>query len=154
MKKIIIDNEKEELKKQIEELNNRWKRAIADYQNLEKRTEAERKEWIEFAEKNLINKLLPVLDILEKAEEHLKDEGLNLAVKQFKDVLMKEGVEEIDSLGKMFDPSLHECVDLENGEDENKIIYVYNKGYFLKGKIIRPAKVKVTKKDTNKKEDL
>lgn len=138
--------ENEELKKQIIDLENRWKRAVADYQNLEKRTEADKKEWINFASKNIIIKLLPVLDNLEKTEKHLKDNGLDLAVKQLKDILLKEGLKEIEAAGKKFDPNCHECIDTEEGEDEEKIVLVYEKGYLFNDKVIRPAKVKVIKK--------
>lgn len=141
-----------QLEEKISELTEDWKRALADYQNLVKRSEEEKKAWVSFASSNIITKLLPTLDILEQAENHLKDNGLSLAVKQFKNVLEGEGLNEIEALGKIFDPSLHECIEVEEGEEENKISKVFVKGYQLKNKVLRPAKVKVIKKKVDKKE--
>lgn len=136
-----------ELEDKVKDFENHWKRALADYQNLEKRVRAEKEEWNKFASIKIIEKLLPLLDTLEKAVEHLKDNGLELLEKQFRDLLKEEGVLEIEALGKTFDPNVHECVDTEEGEEENKIVKVYTKGYKIGDKIIRPAKVKVSKKE-------
>ena len=143
-----IQNLKKEitgLQEKIKELDNSWKRALADYQNLEKRVREEKEEWMNFTARSLIEKLLTILDNLEKAAEYLKDEGLNIAVKQLKDLLKSEGVVEISSLGEKFDPNLHECIDTEVSDKDNIIINEYIKGYKLKNRLLRPAKVKVGK---------
>ena len=80
---------------QENELENLLKRALADYQNLEKRTEEERQEWIKSGNRNLILNLLPVLDTLFLAQKHIQDEGLNLSIQKFLDVLSEEGVSRI-----------------------------------------------------------
>ncbi len=135
-----------ELEKKVEELTHNWKRALADYHNLQKRVDGEKQRWIQLVNKNIIDKLLPIFDTLEQAAVHIKDNGLNIALKQFKNVLESEGLTEIKSLGEIFDPTVHECVDTEEGEEANKISKVYIKGYKLNGNILRPAKVRVIKK--------
>lgn len=132
------------LEGRIVELEDFWKRALADYANLEKRILAEKSEFARISLAVLIDKLLGVLDMLEKAEHHLKNEGLSLAVRQFRQVLGTEGVEEIKTLGEPFDPELMDCAEVVNGK-ENIVAEVCQKGYKLLDKVIRPAKVKVGK---------
>ncbi|MBU0618943.1 nucleotide exchange factor GrpE [Patescibacteria group bacterium] len=131
-----------QLQLQLNELETKWKRALADYQNLEKRVVKDRVSFVQFANAALIDKLLAVLDGLEQAANHLKDQGLNLMVEQFKAVLAIEEVKEIKVLNQMFDPQTMDCVELVAGP-ANKVISVSQKGYWLKDKVIRPAKVKV-----------
>ena len=132
----------EELEKRINELDNNWKRALADYQNLQKRTSEERLTFVEFSNSTLIRKLLPILDNLEMLEKHLDDEGLKMIVKEFKSVIKEEGVEEIDSDGVLFDAAQMEAVEIVDGP-ANKVTEVLQKGYILKQKLLRPARVKV-----------
>jgi len=136
-----------DLQKQIDELTNNWKRALADYQNLEKRVMAEKQEFGNYANRELILKLLPVLDTLEKLETHLKNEGLTLVLRQFRDILTKEGLEKIEVLGKDFDPEEMECVDVVEGDEgrEGKVVEETRPGYKFKGKILRVAQVVVGK---------
>lgn len=138
---------KNDLKKEIEELTNRWKRAVADYQNLEKRYEREKEDFVKFANANLILKLLNVLHHLEEALIHLKDQGLQMVVNEFKQILKDEGVEEIGCQGEQFNPQLMEAVESVAGEEENRVVEVIKKGYLLKGKVLIPAKVKVARKE-------
>ena len=129
---------------EIEELTTNWKRALADYQNLVKRSEAEKIEVVAYANTNLILKLLVVLDHFEKAQNYLKDSGLDLAIKQFRGVLLEEGLQEIEAMGKDFNPLEMEAVEVQKEGENNKVVQVIAKGYRLKGKIIRVAKVKVS----------
>lgn len=140
-----LNKQVEDLKQQVEEANGNWKRALADYQNLERRMMEQKESWISFASESLISKMLPILEHLEKAGEHLKDEGLNIALKQLNDLLKNEGLTEIPSMGEEFDPSLHECIETIEGPENNKIIEVFAKGYKLKNKLLRPSRVKVSK---------
>lgn len=138
----------------VADLENKWKRALADYDNLQKRIGREKEEFIKFATCVLIDKILAVLSDLERAQAHLKDQGLELAIGKLKDVLKKEGLEEIEVSGKKFDTQLMECVEKVKGE-ENKIIEVVNKGYLMHGRVLRPAQVKVggpSKRGSNKNE--
>lgn len=132
------------LEEKIIDLENKWKRALADYANLEKRVVKEKEDFVNFSKSCLVVKMLGVLDDLERCQKHLKDEGLNLTINRLKEVLKSEEVEEIEVLGKNFDPKLMEAVEVVKGE-KNKILEVALKGYLLNKKVIRPTKVKVGK---------
>lgn len=141
----------EELEEKLQLLEDQLKRALADYQNLEKRIQDGRSELTSFVGANLISKLLPVLDHLEMALLGATDQerqsgwfkGVDLSVAQFKQILKEEGVDQIVADGQ-FDPSLHEAVDIREGED-NKILEVVQKGYTLNGRVLKPARVVVGK---------
>jgi molecular chaperone GrpE len=135
-----------ELKKQVEEYKKKYLRALADYQNLEKRVGEEREELIKIANKNLLIKILPFLDNVEKAEIFIKDQGLKISKDHLLQILKETGLEEIDLIGKDFDPNLAEAIDIVPGKEDNKVVEVLRKGYRLKDKIIRVAQVKVSKK--------
>lgn len=144
---------KDNLKKQLQELEEKYKRALADYQNLEKRAEKEKQEFLKFATSSLVAKLLTVLDSLEAAQKHLKDQGLNLLIKEFKEILKQEGVVEIESIGQSFDPEIYECLELVEVKDKNLIETVVEetrKGYRLQvgdeSRVLRYPQVKVGKK--------
>ena len=144
-------------KKKFLDLEEKYKRALADYQNLQKRTEREKEEFLKFANSSLILKFLDIKDQLEKAEEQLKDEGLSLILKNFDQILRSEGVEEIKSEGEKFDPSLFECVGLvkvEKEDLEDRVVEVVRKGYKIKvggeERVLRPSQVKVGKRKISK----
>ncbi len=127
------------------ELENQLKRAIADYQNLERRVSEERRILSELSSVLVIEKFLPVIDNLISAQSHLNDQGLAMVIKQFQDVLQSEGVVEFASVGDQFDPNLHEAAEVVAGENDNTIVKVRSKGYKIKGRVIRPARVAVSK---------
>jgi len=130
--------------KKTDALKDQLARALADYDNLRKRTETEKSLWLIFAKQELLLKLLPVLDTLEIAQKHLKDEGLQMAIGQFQNIFQEEGIVEIES-GK-FDAKIHEAVETLTGGEKEKVAEVISKGYkFKDGPVIRPAKVKVYK---------
>lgn len=137
------DNQDLEIK--LEELNNKYLRSLADYQNSEKQTQIWREDFVKFANQSLIIQLIEILDDLEKAQEHLKDDGLQLIIDKLKTVLKNSGLEELEIMGTDFDPVLAEAVEVATGKDENKVVEIRAKGYKLNGKIIRPAKVVVSK---------
>lgn len=141
----------EQVQKELEEWKNKYLRALADYQNLEKRVIADRTEQEKFATKNFIIKILSVLDVLEQAEKVLKDQGIKLTIKQFRDVLKSEQVEKIEVLGKKFNPNLMECVEVVAGDNDDEIVEEVRDGYTMWGKVIRVAQVKVGKKTKNRK---
>jgi len=155
LKKTDKDQQKDQqiadLKKQIEDLTNKWKRALADYQNLEKRTVMQIADSAKYSAENIVAKLLPVLDTLEKAEEHLKDQGLSLAVASFRDVLKSEGAEKIDVLGKKFNPQEMECIEVVPSDKEDEVVEELRSGYKLGDKVIRVAQVRVGKKKIDHK---
>jgi len=139
------------------QFENQLKRAVADYQNLEKRVEEGRTQLNDWATTDLIQRILPSLDHLETVVDlgreilaekpEIKDwyRGVELAVNQLAATLKDTGLGEIAADGQ-FDPSSHEAVDTQEGE-ENKIIKVAQKGYTLNGKVLRPAKVVVGRKE-------
>ncbi|KKS36911.1 MAG: Protein GrpE [candidate division WWE3 bacterium GW2011_GWF1_42_14] len=121
----------ETLEKKIEELEDCWKRALADYKNLEKRVEEDKESWKFFANERLIRRILPVLDNLERLKKHLDDKGVTLIIK---DLSYSEHTE--------FDPMQMEALEIVQGE-KNKVVETVSKGYLLNNKLIRPAVVKV-----------
>ena len=129
----------------VEELNNKYLRSLADYQNLEKQTQAWKEEFVKFANQGIIKQILEILDDLEKAQEHLKDDGLQIIIDKLKAVLKNNGVEEIEVLGTNFDPMIGEAVEVAPGKEDHKVVGVRTKGYRLNGKVIRPAKLIVSK---------
>lgn len=132
-------NEIKELKIKLTIAQEREKRSLADYQNLQRRTQLERGQVIKFANKELILSLLPVLESLEKATTQINDQGLAMILAEFVKTLEQAGLKEINVLGKEFDLDTMEAVD-HNGEG-NLVVEVVKKGYLLKDKVIQHAKV-------------
>jgi len=145
-----------EIVKEDEQILNRLIRLQADFENFKKRTLKEKSDIYQFASENLATKLLPVIDNLERAEASIEGadvtaetflNGIQMVFKQLKEVLKEEGLEEISCEGA-FDPNYHHGVAV--GEDDEKddqdIMEVFQKGYSFKGKVIRPAMVKVCNK--------
>lgn len=139
-------NELEILQQQVEECESKYKRALADYQNLQKRVSEEKSEWIRASNRDLLLRLLPVLDTLMMAGNHLQDKGLTVSINHFLDTLKAEGVTRIKTVGEEFNPHLMECVTTETGE-ENKVLEELRAGYLLYDKVLRVAQVKVGRKD-------
>ena len=132
------------VKKNPQLQDDQLKRALADYQNLTKRVESERLEFIKYVLEQFLGKLLPVVDALEAASAHLKDQGLDLALQQLETVLADEGVKEMSLINQPFDPKTAECVEIIPGK-KDQVVSVTQKGYLLNDKVLRPARVKVGK---------
>lgn len=130
------------LEEKVSEMEGNWKRALADYKNLVDRTNKEKKQFIEFANEVLVLKLLAVYDSLEMLGKYNQDQGLLLTIKQFEQVLKEEGLKEIEALGKDFNTSEMEGIEIVAGE-KDKVVEVLTKGFYLKEKLLRPARVKV-----------
>jgi len=137
-------NEKKTEETELSNLENQLKRALADYQNLEKRIAEEKSSWIKAANKSLLLKLLPGLDSLLLAERHTQDEGVKISTKHFLDILEQDGVKKIETIGKAFDPNLMEAIGTQDGE-EGKVIEEVRAGYMLFDQVLRPAQVIVGK---------
>lgn len=134
---------------ETENLKNQLARALADYDNLKRRTEEEKINWIKFSSQTIILKSLTILDMLEKAQEHLKDSGLAIAILEFKKLLIDEGVEEINpEIDSEFDENTMEAIEITKGTRDNIVSEVIQTGWKYKegNQIVRYAKVKVTKK--------
>ena len=145
-KKPAANEELEKTKKERDDYKSKYLRALADYQNFEKRVRSEEQEMVKGANANLLLKLLPFLDNLEQAEVFIKEEGLKIAKNHFFSILKDIGLEEIAVFGKEFDPHTAEAIDMVSGEKDNIVMEVVRKGYRFNGKILRPAQVKVSKK--------
>lgn len=144
------------LRGKVDELKNQLARALADYDNLRKRTEAEKEVWIKLASQGLLIKLLPVLDTLDSAQRHLDDQGLAIAISQFKQILAEEGLEEIKpGKGNRFDPRIHEAIESISGGKHGEIAELVLTGWkFKDGSVVRPARVKVYGEKVKKEEEL
>lgn len=135
---------------QEEELQTRYLRLAADFQNFKRRTEKEKGDIYAYANEKLMTEMLDVIDSLERAvaADAAKGtilEGMNMILKQLKGVLEKNGLEEMKAEGEAFDPTFHHAVLVEAAEDREsgQITSVLQKGYLLNKKVIRPAMVKV-----------
>ncbi len=139
------DVQVEELQKLGEEWKGKYLRALADYHNLEKRSQEEKAQVHVFAAEMVLTKLLPIADTLERAQAHLKDEGLALALKELESFLATHGVKKFSVVGTLFDPGSMECIEVVDGED-TMVIAELRSGYTLHEKVIRVAQVKVGRK--------
>ncbi|KKR29377.1 nucleotide exchange factor GrpE [Candidatus Woesebacteria bacterium RIFCSPHIGHO2_01_FULL_39_32] len=133
---------------EVVELKIQLARALADYDNLRKRVEREKEEIIKAGSVVLFEKLLPILDMLARAQEHLKDEGLGQVIGQLNKVLEEEGIVKINtSVGDIFDAYIHEVLEIEKTSEKDKkgkIAEVLQDGWMVKdGPIVRAVKVKV-----------
>ena len=144
------------LEAELEEWKNSYTRKLAEFQNFTKRKENEVAEMRKYASEGIIVKLLDNVDNLERAVDASKEsqnfdsliEGVNMILNNLKNLLTEEGVEEIEAAGKEYDPYEHKAMITENKEelDDNMVVQVFQKGYKMKGKVVRPAMVTVNKK--------
>jgi molecular chaperone GrpE len=160
----MVDDKKqaEDLKKKLGDCQKKkdeylagWQRARADFLNFKKEEIERIEEILKYGNENLILKILPILDNFEKAEKEIPDDKKNdkllegfLQIKtQFQDFLRKQGVEEMKTIGQKFDPNFQEVVGETEAKDKKPgtIIEETQKGYLLNGKVIRPARVKISK---------
>ncbi len=142
----------ESLQKQNEELFERFLRKQAEFENFRKRIEKEKQEFLEYVLFHFIKDLLPVLDSLERSlnapegesvEDHKK--GIELVLKQLRELLSSVGLQPIRSLGRLFDPYHHQAMLREENDRyaENEVIEELQRGYIFKDRLLRPSLVKV-----------
>lgn len=159
-----VDNKEEtceekiaKLELEVQEWKNSYTRKLAEFQNFTKRKETEVSEMKKYASEGIIIKLLDNIDNLERAENASAEtknfdalvEGVNMILRNLKYMLSEEGVEEVEAgEGVQFNPYEHQAMMTEekDGLDNDVIVQVFQKGYKLKGKVIRPAMVTVNKK--------
>ena len=145
------DKEIEKLKSEIAEKDDRHLRLLAEYDNYRKRTQSEKDAIYSDAVSDTVEKILPVLDNLERSLAASAEdtspiaEGVRMIEKQFREILGKLGVEEIPASGETFDPDYHNAImhDEDGEKGENEITEVFLKGYKIGGKVIRHSMVKV-----------
>lgn len=142
----IIDPKQQEL----DELNDRYKRVLAEFENYKKRSGKEREVLYNSILSDIIEVFLPVVDNLENAlkietQDVEYKKGIELVLKQFKDILKSKGVEEIPAMGETFDPALHEAVGSVQDPEKNtqEIVQEYRKGYKIGNRVIRHSMVVV-----------
>ena len=146
-----LEAQLEQAKAEAAENLDRWQRTFAEFDNYRKRTEKEMADFRKFANSGLVTELLNVVDDLGRALESAPDaeSPLAIGVKAVRGNLVKileaQGVSEVPT-DKGFDPNMHEALMVVDGEEDNKIAQVYQKGYMMNGRVLRFAKVVVTKK--------
>ncbi len=156
--KVELTNEEiEAMNKRVSEAEEKALRYQAELINYRKRKDEETEKKLKYANEDLILEILPVLDNFERAikmdDDNLEDEvsqflsGMKMVYASLIKAIEKYGVKEIDALGKVFDATYHQAVMTEEVKDKDKdiVLEVYQKGYILKDKVIRPAMVKVNK---------
>ena len=129
-----------------EEWKTKCMRALADYQNIERRSREEKNEVRLYASEIILGRLLPVVDTFGKVKAHINDMGFELAYKELLAVLEEQGVKKMDVVGKEFNPHEMECIEVVEGED-NIVMEETLPGYRFYEKTLRVAQVKVGKKN-------
>lgn len=149
----LLVKENEELKAKIEEAENRILRLQADYENSRRRAKLDLAATEKYKSQSLITGLLPAIDNFERAlqieadNEQTKSvlQGVEMVYRSLLDALKAEGAEQIEAVGKEFDPNLHQAImQVEDANfDSNIVVEELQKGYILKDRVIRPSMVKV-----------
>ena len=149
-KRKIQETQEDKVHLELESVKAMLARALADYDNLSKRVEREREVLGKVASVGILTKLLPVLDNIEAAENHLKDPGLAICISEFKRVLNEEGLIEIKpKVGDDFDENTMEAIEVIKGLSDNTIAEVVLGGWkFSDSQVIRHAKVIVSKQSS------
>lgn len=148
------ESETEKLKRELSESQDKYLRLYSDFENFRRRTAKEKLELIEFASESLIIDLLPVVDDFERAIQSMNEakevksvcDGVNLIFNKMKKVLTDKGLSEIECIEKDFDPEIHEAltkIPAPKKKLKGKVVDQIQKGYSLKGKVIRHSKVVV-----------
>lgn len=142
--------ERDRLAAEREDLQDRLLRRQAEFENFKRRAERERADVLEYANTETVRALLPIIDDFERA---LKVEsadrnyvrGMELIYNRLSEALRKLGLEPIEAVGKPFDPNLHHAVDRQetNEYEDQTVLDEYQRGYYFRGKLLRPAMVKV-----------
>jgi molecular chaperone GrpE len=145
----------EEARNKLQESEEKVLRLAADFENTKKRLERERDTSLKYAEENILKELLPGIDNIDRALEQAQEsnsiesllEGVELTKGGLLATLEKFGVKPIESVGEPFDPNLHEAIAMEETDEmePNIVMKEFQKGYFYKDRLLRPAKVIVSK---------
>jgi len=155
-------DKKEILTTEIKAMNDKYLRLYAEFENYKKKVQKDKEELVKYANEKFIFELLPVLDSLEMAIEHARNEenggivqGVDNTLKEFLRTLNKFGLTPIEAMDKPFDPSVHHAMSVvERGDvEENRVVEVFRKGYMLRDKVIRAPLVGVSKKPSDGKEE-
>ncbi|MDD4938607.1 MAG: nucleotide exchange factor GrpE [Candidatus Omnitrophica bacterium] len=162
----LKEPEYSKLKEEADKAKEYWERLLrmqADFDNMRKRMEKEKQEFVKFANEGIVLELLNVLDDLERAVDLAQSKhqdlpaflkGVEMILAHLYEMLKEHGVKPIEAEGKLFDPNYHEALMQAENKDvaEHTVLEEMQKGYFLNDRVIRTAKVKVSKKQINHKE--
>ena len=148
-----VTAERDQLSTEKADLYDRLLRKQAEFENFRRRVDRDRSEFLQFAAMDLVRELLPVLDDFARAlktdttDEHYA-KGIELIYQRFYDILKRMGLEPVEAVGKPFDPNIHQAVDRVETEEveDHTVLEEYQRGYNFKGKLLRPAMVKVAVK--------
>jgi molecular chaperone GrpE len=145
----------EEKEKEIKEYHDRLLRLAADFENYKKRAARDKEDWTKFANEDLLRTILPFIDNLERAINHAQKvadtgvliEGVRLTIQQILQSLNKFGLSSFQSVGKPFDPTVHEAMLVVETDthEPNQVVEEFQKGYLLNDRLLRPATVSVSK---------
>jgi molecular chaperone GrpE len=145
--------ERDQLAAEKADLKDRLLRAMADFDNFRRRAERDRSEYVQFAAMEIVRGLIPILDDFHRAmqvetADKVYAKGIELIEQRLFDALKKAGLEPIEAAGKPFDPNLHQAVDRAESDElpDQTVLEEYQSGYNFKGKLLRPAMVKVAVK--------
>jgi len=161
VEKLPVD-EKERLTAELKETNDKYLRLYAEFENYKKKVNKDKEELVKYGNEKLIYELLPVIDNLEMALEHSKNEasegivqGVEITLKELMRILQKFELTPINSMGKPFDPAIHHAMTLVERDDieENIVVEEFRKGYMFRDKVIRASLVGVSKKPVKSKEE-
>jgi molecular chaperone GrpE len=146
----------EEKEKEAKEVYDRLLRMAADFENYKKRAAKEKEDWTKFANEDLLKAILPFIDNLQRAVNHAETvadtgvmiEGVRLTLQQILQTLNRFGLVPFESVGKIFDPAMHEAMlVVESDQHEpNRVVEEFQKGYLLNDRLLRPATVSVSKR--------
>ncbi|OPY80869.1 MAG: heat shock protein GrpE [Syntrophorhabdus sp. PtaU1.Bin153] len=141
---------------ELKELNNKYLYLNAEFENFKRLKAKEKQDILKFGNETLIMELIPVIDNLERALDHVEKtdeskgilEGVQMTLNSFLKVLERAGVERVEAVGKKFDPNFHEALFQEEREDvePDTVVSELQKGYLLNGRLIRASRVSVSKK--------
>ncbi len=155
----LLIEERDKLSEEVKQLNDKYMRLYAEFENYKKRVLKDKEEVIKYANEEIIYQLLAVIDSLELALKHATNEnvpkgfieGVEFTLKELKKILGNFGLSTIESEGKPFDPSVHHAMTQVERDDleENMVVEEMRKGYMLRDKVLRPALVAVSKKRVN-----
>jgi molecular chaperone GrpE len=144
--------------KEATENFDKWLRLRAEFENYKKRMQKEKADLMRFGNESLLKSILPILDNLERAIDHGKElkentsllEGVELTLKQFLDTLERFGVKPVPARGEVFDPEKHEAISYQESDQEpHRVISEVVKGYLYHERLLRPAKVIVSREKTS-----
>ncbi len=150
-----LPKDREKLETELQELNDKYLRLYAEFENYKKRVNKDKEELVNYGSESLLSELLPIVDSLELALKHASDnvseglvQGVEITLKELIKTLEKAGLNAIEADGKLFDPAVHHAMTQVERDDveENTVIEEFRKGYMLKEKVLRPSLVAVSKK--------